>query len=379
MSASNVPSPAATGWDYLCHQAAVIVLQVADDGTIRQANRYAGELTGLALEGRSLRELLVTSDHEADLQFWLSPSVAPRIMNIRVPDQLPQTLYVTSVRVGDDLLLFGQGDPREHERLRREVIELNHELIALNRELTLANAEQQQFVSTVSHDLKCPLITIKAFLGCAKEDLAAGDIDNVVRDLDYIRNAAEQMQWLLDSLQAMSQIGRVSNPQEQSTFRELVREVLALVAGKIHNRGVTVQVEGSDVMLCGERMNLVAIWQNLIDNAVKFMGEQPAPRIVIGCETRNGETVFAVRDNGCGIAPADCERIFGLFVRLDRSVEGTGLGLAMVKRVVEHYGGRIRVESAGAGQGSCFRFTLPLAMQGVNLDVDGDTSESSPP
>ena len=99
--------------------------------------------------------------------------------------------------------------------------------------------------------------------------------------------------------------------------------------------------------------------QNLIDNAVKYMGEQPAPRVEIGAEVNDEVVVCSVRDNGIGIEPRHHERIFGLFEQLDQKMEGTGIGLALVQRIVEMHGGRIWVESEGQGHGSTFWFTLP--------------------
>jgi signal transduction histidine kinase len=104
----------------------------------------------------------------------------------------------------------------------------------------------------------------------------------------------------------------------------------------------------------------VDVFQNLIDNAVKFMGDQPAPCVDIGVREHKKEHIFFVRDNGSGIAARYHQRIFGLFERLEQNTEGTGVGLALVKRIVEVHGGRIWVESAGPGQGSTFCFTLPL-------------------
>jgi signal transduction histidine kinase len=104
------------------------------------------------------------------------------------------------------------------------------------------------------------------------------------------------------------------------------------------------------------------IWQNLVENACKFMGNQPKPRVEIGVEKRGPETVFFVRDNGAGIDPRYQAKVFGLFEKLDPKGEGTGMGLALVKRIVEMYKGRIWVESPGLGQGANFLFTLPGAV-----------------
>jgi signal transduction histidine kinase len=138
---------------------------------------------------------------------------------------------------------------------------------------------------------------------------------------------------------------------------------LKYVAGAISKRGVTVEVKAPPICLFGDRSRLEAVWQNLIENAVKYMGDQPSPRIELGAETQGAETVFFVRDNGMGIDPRYHGKVFGLFEKLDPSSEGTGLGLALVRRILEVYEGRIWLESEGPGQGTCFRFTLPLALK----------------
>jgi len=118
-----------------------------------------------------------------------------------------------------------------------------------------------------------------------------------------------------------------------------------------------------ELTLFGDQPRLVEIWQNLVENACKFMGGQPEPRLELGARGSGRNTVFYVRDNGIGIESQYLEKVFGLFEKLDRNAEGTGLGLALVRRIVELNGGKIWAESQGRGLGTCISFTLPGAVR----------------
>ena len=245
---------------------------------------------------------------------------------------------------------------------RRARLVLVHEVTERNRidrELRAKNAELERFTYTVSHDLKSPLVTIRTFAGHLRDDIAAGDAARVAADLGYITHAADRMAHLLDRLLALSRVGRTRDLPVHTSFREIAEEALRLTAGALSSRRVRVELDAGDVPLHGDRTRLIEIWQNLIDNAAKFLGPQPEPAIHVGFRTGEHETEFFVRDNGIGIDPQHLERVFGLFEQLDGGSGGTGVGLALVRRIVELYGGRIRVESEGPGHGSCFIFTLP--------------------
>jgi PAS domain S-box-containing protein len=220
------------------------------------------------------------------------------------------------------------------------------------------NEELVRFIYTVSHDLKSPLVTIRTFLGYLEQDLRTGDAERVEKDMGYMRRAAEKMVNLLEDLLDLSRVGRKTNPMEDVTLQALVRDALDLVAGAIAERGVRVEVTEAPVLLTGDRGRLLEVFQNLIDNAVKFMGEQASPRVDIGVEDGADGLVLFVRDNGIGIDPRHHGKLFGLFEKLHPGTPGTGIGLALVKRIVEVHGGRIWAESGGAGQGTVFRFTL---------------------
>jgi signal transduction histidine kinase len=252
----------------------------------------------------------------------------------------------------------------EVEVARRKHIEGEREgliadLEAKNAELELRNAELERFSYTVSHDLKAPLVTISGFVGLMRRDVAKGDSESVTRDIAQIESAAEKMARILDELLELSRVGRQAASREAVDLSALAAEAVQLVSGAIGARHVAVGLDPSMPTVSGDRVRLLEVFQNLIDNAVKFMGEQREPRVEIGAERRDDEVVCSVRDNGIGIAPQHQEKVFGLFERLHHDTEGTGIGLALVRRIVEVHGGRIWVESEGEGHGSAFRFSLP--------------------
>lgn len=229
----------------------------------------------------------------------------------------------------------------------------------LLNEISAKNAELERFVYTVSHDLKSPLVTIVGFLGYVEEDLKMGDMDALHRDMDRIYNATFKMQDLLQDLLELSRVGRMMSEPVAVSFEDLVHEAVELTEGRLHERGVEVQIQPNLPTVYGDSKRLLELVQNLIDNAAKYMGQQSKPRIEIGQDGfEDDKPIFFVRDNGMGIAGEHHEQIFGLFNKLNPNVEGTGVGLALVKRIVEFHGGRIWVESE-VGKGATFRFSLP--------------------
>ncbi len=235
-----------------------------------------------------------------------------------------------------------------------DISKLDH----LMNELKAKNEELQNFTYTVSHDLKAPLVTISGFLGYLEQDARKGDMDRVSRDSLRINEAVTKMQRLLNELLELSRIGRIMNPPEVVPFDGIVNEALRLVEGRLQARQVRVKVEAGLPSVFGDRSRLVEVIQNLVDNAAKFMGDQSDPLIEIGVTRSDGNRAFYVRDNGIGVDAEQHDRIFGLFNKLDANTEGTGIGLALVKRIVEVHGGKIWLESEGNGNGSTFYFTL---------------------
>ncbi len=255
---------------------------------------------------------------------------------------------------------MGRAERRQRQLAEAERAAEREELIA---RLEAKNTELERFTYTVSHDLKAPLVTIKGFLGFLKRDAAAvaagrGTVERMENDIERINAAAAKMHVLLEDLLQLSRIGRQVQELEEVPFAEVAREAVEIVGGQIDERRVEVHLAPDLPVVRGDRARLVEVVQNLLQNAVKYMGDQAAPRVEIGAASNGKVPALFVRDNGIGIEPRYHDKVFDLFHRLSADSEGTGVGLALVKRIVELHGGRVWVESEGEGRGSTFWFTL---------------------
>ncbi len=247
------------------------------------------------------------------------------------------------------------------------VLTVSHDITELKNkreELAAKNKELEQFTYTVSHDLKAPLLTIQGFVQLLRDDLARNDHDAVDKDLKYIENAAKKMEKLINDTLQLSRIGRVMNPPEDVAFHDIVVEALEQTRQQIESRGVEVSVSDDLPVVRVDRMKMVEVMVNLITNSVKYMGNQKQPKIEIGYMLKDGEVVLFVRDNGIGIEKNQHEKVFELFYKLDSRSDGTGAGLAIVKRIIEVHGGRIWIESK-PGHGCTVFFTLPLSSKSI--------------
>jgi len=243
----------------------------------------------------------------------------------------------------------------EQEIKMREEAEKERE--AVIQQLKRKNQELDRFAVRVSHDLKTPLITLAGFLGYLDRDIKAGDSERAEKDFSQINAAAKTMGNFVDELLDLSRVGRITNPPKDVPFDGIVEEALKAAEGLIRARQVQVEIEAVFPFVYVDRARIVQVMQNLITNAVKFMGDQPNPKMVIGFEEVDGDHIFSVSDNGIGIAPENHERIFELFNKLDPNSDGTGIGLGLVKKIIEVHHGNIWVESE-PGKGSIFKFTL---------------------
>ncbi len=229
-------------------------------------------------------------------------------------------------------------------------------------ELKSKNSELEQFTYIVSHDLKAPLVTIEGFLGLLEKDAVNSNVERMKKDIQRIKDASAKMHRLLNELLELSRIGRFTNLPREISFEQIVLEGMKSVYGRLDGRGIQVNITKDLPIVLVDQTRAVQAVQNLLDNAAKFMGNQNEPYIEIGCQglDTDGKPILYIQDNGMGIESDQISNVFGLFKKLDASAEGTGIGLALVKRIIEVHGGRIWITSAGLGQGTAVYFTLPV-------------------
>ena len=308
-------------------------------------------------EARLVSDTRLDPDYRADDFSGLSELAVPIVFQDRVIGVLDSESHEVDAYDAGDQAIFQSIANIASSRIAWALAERKRREI--KQKLEAKNAELERFTYTVSHDLKSPLITIQGFLGFLEKDLARGDHERVRTDIGKIRSTTEKMRYLLDDLLDLARVGRQMGSPHEVSFGVIAREAVELVDGQIAEREVDILIHSDLPVVLADRERLLQVLQNLLSNAIKFLGDQPEPRIEIGARAR--ESSFAecfVRDNGIGIAPERQGEIFGLFDRLNPEIDGTGVGLALVRRIVELHGGRTWVESPGLGHGSTFCFTL---------------------
>jgi len=243
-------------------------------------------------------------------------------------------------------------------RTREDLVRARDELERRIDEAEAKNAEMERFVYTVSHDLRSPLVTIQGFAGFLREDISEDNRDKIDTDLRMIEEAVVNMDHLLKDTLELSRIGRVASPPEDASFGDIVHESLDRFSAEIGSKGVEVVLAESWPKVRVDRLRIQEVLMNLIENGLKYMGNESNPEIEIGWRREGDETIFFIRDNGTGIEADQQEKVFDLFYKLDPDTEGSGVGLAIVKRIIEVHNGRIWIESE-VGTGTTFFFNLP--------------------
>ncbi len=285
-----------------------------------------------AKEYQFFESMIITKEGREKLIAW---------NNIVLYDENNNMHYILSS--GEDIT------ERKKNEIEREV---------LIKELEKKNTELEQFIYTTSHDLKSPLVTIRGFLSILGEDIKKKDTLNITDDISIIKNSTERMWELLNDLLKISQVGLVVKKFKKINVVNLVNEAIILNKSEIKKKNVKIKINPELPICVADRSRLLQLFQNLIDNAVKFMGDQKKPLIEIGFKKKNKNIIYYIKDNGIGIDPIYHKKIFNLFDKLDQNISGSGVGLTIVKRVVELHNGKIWVESNKNKKGSIFCFII---------------------
>jgi signal transduction histidine kinase len=225
--------------------------------------------------------------------------------------------------------------------------------------------EWRRFAYTVAHDLKVPLVTMESNLMLMRQDLQSGRTDTLNDDLEEVGTAVQKMKGLVVELLELARIGRLdlhaaahSRAAEDVDLNEIVDQLSRQVRTANPAWTGTIQRLANLPIIRGRTVQLTEVFQNLIDNAVKYTAGIEAPRVEIGCVQRPDGSLLFVRDNGPGIPRADRQRVFDLFVQLRSDAEGVGIGLAIVRSIINSHGGRVWIEDGMDGRGVTFCFVL---------------------
>jgi PAS domain S-box-containing protein len=344
------------------------------DTTIYLANTQFQNLSGYSrneLEGkRSWTEFIVQDDLEKMLQYHhlrrIDPQSAPKNYELKFVDRYGNNkdIYITvDIVPGTQNSVLSFMDITELKRAEREVRELNEALEKRVKkrtaQLEAANKELEAFSYSVSHDLRTPLISIQAFSRLLADKYASRLDAKGQRFVNAIQKSTKQMDQLINDLLALSRLKRqefkVSPIDMGSLAKDVFKELKAVNQGRKLRLLINQPPQGT-----GDPSLLRQVFTNLLSNAVKFTRKRDTAHIEIGGFSSDGENTYYVKDNGVGFDMADVEKLFGVFQRLHSAdeYEGTGVGLAIVQRIITRHGGRVWAEGK-LDEGASFYFTLP--------------------
>lgn len=368
------------------------IITINADGIVESFNDAAVRMFQYAADaviGRNVKVLMPSpyhEEHDGYLHNYLTTGVSKiigigrEVVGLRADGTtFPMHLAISDVKLGDRRLFTGiVRDITDLKQTMQQLTAANAELARRSEQieqfnlcLSRSNEELRQFAYVASHDLQEPLRKITAFCQMLRDDYGDRLDDDARTYIQYAVDGALRMRTLIQDLLAFSRVETQGRPLEPTDAGAACNEAIENLALSIDDAAAEVTRDPLPMVLA-DRAQLVRLFQNLIGNALKYRGSD-LPRIHVSAEENGDEWVFRVRDNGIGIDPQYYERIFVIFQRLHAREEysGTGIGLAVCKRIVERAGGRIWVESQ-PGEGSVFCFTLAKPCQEASTSSPGN-------
>jgi PAS domain S-box-containing protein len=362
------------------------IITINPDGTVESLNSAAERIFGYAANevlGQNVKMLMpepFRGEHDQYLRNFLETGVAKiigkgrEVTGVRKDGtQFPIDLAVSQVQLGHRRMFTGVvRDISARKRSESDLVQANHELARraaaierFNKQLARSNDELKQFAYVASHDLQEPLRKVTSFCEMLRDEYRDKLDAEAVTYIDYAVGGALRMKSLVSDLLDYSRVETQGKPLTPTPADNALAEAIDNLEMTIAEAGAT--VKGAPLpVVAADRAQLVRLFQNLIANAIKYRSDAP-PRVNVWADAQDDEWVFHIQDNGLGIDPQYHARIFVIFQRLHsrEAYSGTGIGLAVCKRIVERFGGRIWVEST-LGEGSEFCFALPKVEAALN-------------
>jgi two-component system sensor histidine kinase/response regulator len=340
------------------HDFAVILLDVQMPGmsgietaALIRARERSRTTPIIFLTGMMRTAEMVFSGYSAGAVDYLMKPLEPEVLRAKV------AVFVELDRARHEL----EQEVSERVRIAEQVSELNNALRQKNDDLLAANSDLEAFCHSVSHDLRMPLRHIHSYISILEASASSKLNSEERRHVSTVQKAALRMTRLIDDLLAFSRIGRAAMHRQRIRMTELIEETFQDLAPDLTNRRIDWQRHAiPDTM--GDPQLMKQVWVNLLANAVKYTRPRDPARIEIGAEETDDEIIYYVKDNGVGFNMQYADRLFGVFQRLhtETDFEGTGVGLANVRRIVQRHGGRTWAEGA-EGRGATVYFSLPAA------------------
>lgn len=294
---------------------------------------------------------MIFSGYSAGAVDYLMKPLEPEVLRAKVAVfvELDEARYELEQEIG------------ERVRIAEQVTELNNALREKNDDLSAANADLESFCHSVSHDLRMPLRHIHSYVSMLEASAGSKLNSEERRHVQTVQNAALRMTRLIDDLLAFSRIGRAAMHRQRIRMDDLIDETFQELGPEMSDRHIDWERHAIPDTV-GDPQLMKQVWINLLANAVKYTRPRDPAKIEIGADVSDNEVVYYVRDNGVGFNMQYADRLFGVFQRLhaDKDFEGTGVGLANVRRIVQRHGGRTWAEGV-EGRGATVYFSMPIA------------------